>query len=141
MPGYDPAAFAELGVRIAETEDFDPESRSRTALGRAYYALFLATRVALRNAQGRDIDVRIRNHGRLTDHLFSSHDDGLIALGKVLQELYDHRQKADYVLAPKEGWHKKISVPATASLKAKVAQNAIERIESLDFSPIIGKDI
>lgn len=138
---YDPVQFAEIAIRIAEEKNYDPESRSRTALGRAYYALFLATRAAIRRAQGRDIDEKIRKHGDLTNVLFDSGDDELIALGTTLQDLYEYRRRADYVLAPDESWRARISKPTTASMKAKTAKKAIEMIRSLDFSPVVDKNI
>lgn len=41
MSGYDPTGFLELADQLIEDGRYDKFGRSRTAIGRAYYAAFL----------------------------------------------------------------------------------------------------
>lgn len=87
---FDPAEFLRVAFALA-TEDAD-EAELRTAVGRAYYALFLIARdklgvVTTEKVHGEVIRVLTRRQRRLGDQLFS---------------LFNLRQAADYELVPEE---------------------------------------
>jgi len=135
---FDPAEFVGLGGTLVAAAGFHVEAKSRTSLGRAYYGLFLAVRASVRRMQGRPVDDAI-DHGRLTNALFSTKQDDLIALGTALNSLYTARQKADYKLDPERSWQKKLADPSYADLRIKEAQAALAHLPMLDLSPILTK--
>src|SRR5687767_14554640 len=95
----DPAKLIPVAKRLPPELSLDKEARTRTAIGRAYYALFLATRKAICERLQIDIDNGI-DHGVLTNKLFAAssetNNEQLSALAKTLIDLYTARQKADY---------------------------------------------
>jgi hypothetical protein len=78
-------------------------------------------------------------HGKLTNALFSSGKDPLIALGTLLNDLYTARQKADYKLNPDASWARKLADPQYAELRAKQALDALRQLPTIDFTPVLGK--
>lgn len=135
---FDPALFAEIGKNIANAGSLDKEARCRTALGRAYYALFLSIRSALRQAQGRPIHGREDHldHGRLPIALYSAEDPALSAIAKLLDELNRARRTADYVLDPEGGYQSLCISPRRASILAKRTAATIRSLRTVDFAQI-----
>jgi hypothetical protein len=132
---FDPVQFVILARATVDNLALDAEARSRGAIGRAYYALFLAVRVAIFQSKGAPIDGRL-SHGRLTDVLFDSGNEDFLALAQTLQSLYDARQHADYRLDPPPPWDRKVGKPSNAKAYVKRAEGALREIRKLDFTPI-----
>ena len=78
---FDPATLIPVAKHLPSEMTLDKEARVRSALGRAYYSLFLATRAAICTAIGKQIDDGVE-HGDLTDRMFeaaaASGDDKLV---------------------------------------------------------------
>ena len=109
--------------------------------GRAYYSLFLAVRTKVRDAEGAPTHGRDDNvdHGTLRNSLYSSGSADLVALAKVLEELYERRRQADYVLEPEARWGKELK-PKKADRRAQQVEAIIRsKLPSIDFSPVKGK--
>lgn len=138
---FEPALFAKIGRSVVEQGDLDKEARTRTAIGRAYYALFLAIRKAIREEEGRAIHGRRDrvNHGVLQSTLASASNYDLVALAETLTELYEARRQADYVLAPKGRWIQYCQNPRNARRILKRVEAEIRRLPRIDFSELTGK--
>lgn len=138
---FDPSEFAALAADLTDDGKYDKEARTRAALSRAYYALFLSVRSALRTAQGAPThgrDDRIA-HGNLPIALYASNDPGLNAVAKTLEELYRARRTADYELVPDANGAVLCSKPARAQRLARRAEAAIRQLPNLDFSKVAGR--
>ena len=138
---FDPAQFAKIARGLRDRTDLDREARARTMWGRAYYSLFLAVRAKVRDAEGKPTHGRGDHvdHGALRNSLYSSGSADLIALAKLLEELYDRRRQSDYVLEPDHRWDKELK-PTKAARKAKTVEGMIRsRLPSIDFAPLKGK--
>src|SRR5215218_9914836 len=86
------------------------EARVRTALGRAYYALYLLVRAEIARRHG--VSLRSLQHGAMYTRLQSPRaSDEVRQLGLDLQLLYTHRQMADYELDPTLSWKEKLEDP------------------------------
>ena len=135
---FNPPEFVNLAQAVVTTPALHAEARARTAIGRAYYGLFLAVRAAIRVAEGRSADDGMAK-GHLPSVLFSSKKDELIAVGMLLDSLYSLRRRADYILSPQGDWARKLSDPAYVEVRVKEAQALIKRLPTLDFTPVRGK--
>lgn len=138
---FDPALFAQVGKSLTEQGRLDKEARTRTAIGRAYYALYLAIRKVIREAEGKAIhgrQDRVR-HGALLSTLASASNHDLVVLAETLAELYEARRQADYVLEPQGRWIKYCQNPRNAKRLLKRAEAEIRRLPMIDFTEIIGK--
>ena len=138
---FDPALFASVGRSLTRQGRLDKEARTRTAIGRAYYALFLAIRTAIRTQEGRAIHGRNDriDHGKLRDVLASANDPDLNSLAKTLSDLYEARRQADYVLQPIGGWAKYCESPRRADRLLKIVEAAIRKLSTIDFTEVMGK--
>src|SRR5437899_2836273 len=138
---FDPAEFASLANQLGDDDSYTSlAARTRTALGRAYYALMLAVRVTIRKAESKSPDVEIAEHGHLWRVLEDSGVPQLMALGKRLKDLYEARRKADYYLDPPDPrWIQKLADPRFARTNAEVAQDIIGRLPRYDFTTVLGK--
>lgn len=135
---FDPREFVVLSRSLAVSTAFHAEARARSSLGRAYYGLFLAVRAAICTVAKKSVDDDI-GHGALTNLLFSTRKDPLIALGAILNDLYEVRQKADYKLNPQAAWATRLADPKYAELRVKQAEEALRELPKLDLTPVIGK--
>jgi hypothetical protein len=138
---FDPIEFANLAYQLCEDNEYASlTARARTAYGRAYYALMLAVRVAIRLAEKKSPDLKIPYHGDLWRVLEDSGVPKLQGLGKRLKDFYEAREKADYHVDPPEPrWVKDLGDPRFARANAEVAQDIIGRLPTYDFTPILGK--
>lgn len=137
---FDPDHFIGLAVVLAQASDprllpdLEP-ARLRTALGRAYYGLYLQVRNAIAVRHG--IALRRLGHGAVYTHLQNSRLTAETrALGRYLQHLYLLRQKADYELAPDPLWRSKLGDPEVATAAAVEARRLARLIPACDFSPV-----
>jgi uncharacterized protein (UPF0332 family) len=135
---FDPREFVVLSRAMAVSTGYHAEARTRSSLGRAYYGLFLAVRAAICTVAKKSVDDNI-GHGALTNLLFGTKQDPLIALGAILNDLYDARQKADYKLNPDPAWTRRLSDPKYAELRVKQAEDALRQLPKLDLTPLVGK--
>ena len=109
--------------------------------GRAYYSLFLAVRTEIRKTDGLPVHGRDDNvsHGALQNSLYSSGSKDLAALAKLLEQLYERRRQADYVLDPETRWVNELK-PAKADRKARQVEAFIQsKLRLIDFTPMKGK--
>ncbi len=138
---FDPTEFADLANQLGDDDNYTSlAARTRTSLGRAYYALMLAVRAAIRTAEHKSIDLSIEDHGHLWRTLEDSGAPQLMSIGKLLKELYEARQKADYHLDPADfRWVKKLADPRFARANAEIAKDAIGRLPGYDFTVVLGK--
>jgi uncharacterized protein (UPF0332 family) len=133
---FDPLLWAELAIELPGLQKWSKEARIRTSLGRAYYSLFSAVRVSIRNEQGKGVDVPFRDHGKVIEALIYHGSDAHAAVGKLMEQLYSARQKSDYHLLPDAVWEKKLQKVAFAENMAKQAKLMILRLASLSFASI-----
>ena len=93
MPrGFNPRKFLELGQNLLNDRDYEPDCRSRTAIGRFYYAAFL---VALKKLQ--DCGIRIEDNSKIHQEVIGLYmDKGLSNIGDLLDQLREKRVDADY---------------------------------------------
>lgn len=138
---FDPALFAKVGRSITRQSYIDKEARTRTAIGRAYYALFLAIRTEIRTAEGKDTHGRGDRieHGVLRDSLASASNPDLKKLARFLGELYEVRRQADYVLEPIGSWVGYFSKPSNAERLLKRTEATIRKLPTMDFTEMAGK--
>lgn len=91
------AEFVEVGGELMLATFCSPESRFRSAVGRAYYGVYHEA-CELLTALGAPFDSK--RHGSTTDALFAlarSKDDELFRdVAVAIKSLYAGRQKADY---------------------------------------------
>ena len=140
---FDPALFAKVGRSITRQGSLDKEARIRTAIGRAYYALFLAIRTAIRNREGREIHGRGDriDHGKLKNFLYAANDPKLKSLAGVLNDLYEARRQADYVLEPVGHWEGYFTRTRNAERLLKQVEATIRQLPNIDFTEMVGKDL
>lgn len=144
-PRFDPQEFATLARQLASTElppvdgvTASTEARVRTALGRAYYTLFLAVRALISSRYG--IHIRRLDHGILYQALQSSRAEAKLRhIGRELERLYHLRRKADYVLEADDADYRRLSDPAVAHLAAQQASAYVSELEALDYSTILDR--
>lgn len=136
---FDPRGFNELAKKLQDLGGIAPEVRGRSMAGRSYYSLFLAVRTKVLAAGGRGLDSRVK-HGDLSDALFSCSDpaqkDAMAALGKLLRELYECREQADYRLVLNNAHGRRVEKPTAMKSLAERTADALNRIEKLDFSGV-----
>ena len=138
---FDPKLFAKVGHSIRQQGNLDKEARIRTAIGRAYYALFLSIRTEIRTLEGKAIhgrDDRI-DHGALKNLLYLANNSDLNNLARTLDELYEARRQADYVLEPTGRWEKYYESPRNAKRLLIRAEAEIRRLPNIDFTEMVGK--
>jgi len=85
---FDPLQFLELARELGKSDD---QSKLRTAVGRAYYAVFLITRDKLSVVAGE------KTHKEVFDTLYRRRK---FTIRDQLMTLYDLRQIADYNMDP-----------------------------------------
>ena len=138
---FDPALFAQVGRSIIRPSSLDKEARIRTAVGRAYYALFLAIRTEIRVQEGsasHGRDDRI-DHGKLKDSLASANNSDLNRLAEILSQVYEARRQADYVLEPIGRWDGYFTKPRNAEKLLKRVEAEIRNLQNIDFTEMVGK--
>jgi uncharacterized protein (UPF0332 family) len=116
---FDPQSFLDLAEALLKDRSYHEETKSRTSIGRAYYAIFLNVRETLPR--------RIKSQARGSTHLWlidllkTSQTNGNRRFGFSLQNLRDDRNKADYELDPFYG----PTETALRLIKAKMLWNDI----------------
>ena len=138
---FDPALFAKVGRSITGQGSLDKEARTRTAVGRAYYALFLAIRTAIRTREGKEThgrDDRI-DHGKLKNYLASANNPDLNGLAEILSQVYEARRQADYVLEPIDRWDGYFTSPRNAEKLLKRVEATIRKLPNINFTEMVGK--
>jgi uncharacterized protein (UPF0332 family) len=94
MP-IEPKSFCEVAQQLNASTPPTGEPCFRTAIGRAYYAAYLATRAALRsqfNAPTLDV-----GHSVLVNALrFDAPDQQVRKIGSLLASMRERRERADY---------------------------------------------
>jgi uncharacterized protein (UPF0332 family) len=88
---YNPEGFLELANKLLTDKGYDPEGRTRTAIGRAYYAAFLVTFKKLQEL-GASFPEDYRIHKAVIEKLTAKNG----GLGSKLNTLFDYRVDADY---------------------------------------------
>lgn len=83
--------FLELAKILVTDSNYEVESRTRTAIGRAYYAAFLATRKKLQ-----ELGYSLREKYRIHDQVIEFAKGENTTLGNWLGTLFDERVEADY---------------------------------------------
>jgi uncharacterized protein (UPF0332 family) len=140
---FEPGEFAVLARQLligSLDATFDgrgtsDECRLRVALGRAYYALYLATRAVIIRKHG--IPSRSINHGVLHTHLRHSKAGREVqALGHELRRLYALRQQADYEMVPTREWQLKLTDRVYVDFVTKQAITSASALDRLDFGPV-----
>jgi uncharacterized protein (UPF0332 family) len=133
----DPADFLHVANELvagSRSEALTP-ARVRTAVGRAYYAVFLLIRAEL--SRRHRVPLRRIQHGSVYTHLQSPRaGDELRHAGRELERLYAARQKADYDLAPDAFWRRHVEDPSAARILLRSAGKLAQAIPRLDLSPI-----
>lgn len=138
---FDPKLFAKVGHSITKQGKLDKEARIRTAIGRAYYALFLSIRTEIRTLEGKAIHGRGDqiDHGALKNFLYLAKNTDLNNLARTLDELYEARRQADYVLEPTGRWERYYESPRNAKRLLKRAEAEIRRLPNIDFTEMVEK--
>lgn len=88
--------------------------------------------------QGLSIDREI-GHGELSRALFATDDPDLMSVAKVLDELYQARQKSDYKMQPDEAWRSTLKSPKKARKKARTSIATINDLDRIDFAPLLAE--
>lgn len=88
---YDPSQFLELADHLVEDGQYDEISRSRTAVGRAYYAAFLMVKKKLE-----ELGYSFRDVLRIHEQVIVSANEKNSFIGNRLETLRKHRVDADY---------------------------------------------
>lgn len=116
---HNPKNFLVLARKILVDDKYNIETRTRTAIGRAYYAAFLASKAKQEE----------RGHLFPDDHtvhmavINSFQDDRLSHIASKLDELKDYRSDADY--------HMAIPCSRTGGKSLELATNIFEMLESI----------
>ena len=116
---------AARDMAAATTED-----RWRTAVGRAYYALMLEGREALRR-WGFALPPRHNVHTFVRLRLLFAADPDLKAIGNALDRLVGWRNQADYDLAASP----RFASNRTALQAIAIAQDALDLLDRIDGDP------
>ncbi len=139
---FDPRGFNDVAKGIKGLGAVSAEARARSMAGRSYYCLFLAVRIKVLAAAKRPIDSKVER-GALSNALFASTDPAsaaqMQALGKLLQELYDCRQQADYRIVPTNKAGQKAQRLDVMRRMSELVADALNRLDGLDFSGAAAK--
>jgi uncharacterized protein (UPF0332 family) len=94
---YNPRRFLEIARRLLKDSNYESKGRTRTAIGRAYYAAFLLSKQKLERASG-----PFRNVHKLHESVIERFMEiGRYDIGNRLSELFDYRVDADYYMRSK----------------------------------------
>lgn len=139
---FDPSHLIGVAKHLPGFGGIDKEARTRSSVGRSYYAAFLAVRAAICAATGKHIDDNV-SHGDLKDALYAAGSDtgrsDLTATAKILDELYEARRHADYHLDLRGKWEADMQKPAYARGLATKAESVVKRLPTIDFTPMAGR--
>ncbi len=106
------------------------EAHWRAAVGRAYYALMLEGRDALRR-WGFSLPPRHNVHAYVRLRFLYAADADLKAIGDVLDRLSQWRNQADYDLAPS----KRFASATDALYAVALARQALDLLDRIDRDP------
>lgn len=115
---YDPEGFLELANNLLDDENYDFEGRTRTAIGRAYYAAFLFTLKRLQEL-GANFREDYRIHKAVIEKLKTKN----AGLGSKLNALFDYRVDADYKM--------NAQVTNLGKTSCRFAEHIIRRVKEL----------
>lgn len=119
---FDPQSFLDFAEALLKDRSYHEETKSRTSISRAYYAIFLNVRETLPK--------RIKSQARGSIHLWlidllkTSQANRNKRFGFSLQSLRDDRNKGDYELNPFYG----PTQTALRLIKAKMLWNDIPNL-------------
>lgn len=130
-PGFDPRRFASLAAGLVREPGFPADARCRTAVGRAYYALFLAVRAKYETAGVLTREARI-GHGELRARLLGAAAAPAREVGLTLGALYEARRVADYQRAPSPVWRNVVERPSGAGTLIRRAEAALRLLEGIE---------
>lgn len=135
---FDPMDYAKLAKELPSRLDLPKEARTRAALSRAYYSLFLAVCRQIRSAQGRPVHGRHDRieHGKVPLALYGPDEPALASIAKFLEELYTARIHADYELEPDEAGQRLCLDPRKAARLARRVEEVIRALDRMDFSQV-----
>lgn len=88
---FNPQEFLELAERLTNDSRYGLTSRTRTAIGRAYYAAFLLTKKRLE-----ELGMSFRDVDRLHQQVITGLNEKNSGLANRLNTLREHRVDADY---------------------------------------------
>lgn len=88
---YDPRLFLDIAKQLLNDSRYEGKGRTRTSIGRAYYAAFLFTRKRLQGLGHSFADVD-KIHKDVIEKLM----DRNTAISNMLETLFGHRVDADY---------------------------------------------
>ena len=90
---YDPSQFLELADTLVGDDQYEEAGRSRTSVGRAYYAAFLMAKKKLEELGSAFGDVH-----RIHEQVIVSVNEKNSAIGNKLETLRRYRVDADYTM-------------------------------------------
>jgi hypothetical protein len=135
---FDPNLLPPVATSLCSNLSLDKEARTRSAVGRAYYALFLGIRAEVCRQHGKNVDSGVQ-HGTLKDDLYAAGANGrpeLTALAKLLSDVYDARRQADYKLVPAAPYEKELAKPAFADNLTKQVSAALRKLPTMDLKVV-----
>ena len=121
-----PRAFHELATRLASSED---PADLRTAISRAYYAVYHVAREMLESASFR-ISKGPAGHAEVFRCLSNCGIPELQRMSSDLGDLRSRRNDADYDLK-----NEYVELPSTARYYAKTSENIIRALEACQNEP------
>ena len=117
---YNPKGFLILARKLLTDDNYKVDGRTRTAIGRAYYAAFLASK-AKQEKRGHRFPDDHKVHMAVID---SFHDDNLSHIASKLDELKEYRSNADY--------HMNTNILSVEGNKClELAENVFKMLESI----------
>lgn len=125
--------FLELAKQLAQE---DKPAELRSALGRAYYALFNLA-VECQQALGFPLhtgNTSGKNHSLVRDRFGDVVTDDVLTLYRDMRDLHDMRKCADYDLADSD-----VEDMETVKAHVEIAEEAISLVEKIFTSPNKGR--
>jgi len=139
---FEPEEFLSVAIEICakaralSPEIYATEAWVRTAVGRAYYGLYLIVRSAITDRHR--ISAQRLSHGALCSHLQNSRvRREARAIGRHLEYLYSWRRRADYELTLEPHWQRRLSDPDAVMAVTMEAERLARTVHRLDFAPIV----
>jgi len=116
---FRPEQFLEIASQIFSNNKYDTKAKSRTAVGRAYYAAFLEAKRKL-SSLGQSFNEEEKIHGQVIAALTLRRQD----LGDQLSTLFEKRVDADYKIDKDVG-------KQTANTSIRIATLLLRELNSL----------
>ena len=110
--GFNPERFFELAERLVGDKEYEQTARFRTAIGRSYYATFLAVRKRLE-----EMGYSFRSPQNIHQDVISAANEKNTLIGNKLETLRRYRVEADYQL--------------NSQLTSEIARNCVRLSQSV----------